>query len=184
MDIEEEHTHVIDKARFFNKKYEAFGFLCLSISKDLLFHLSGFNNLKEIWDQIDSLYGKHDDLRVYQLENELMSFQPENFQTPNEFFKKFKHLVLLLKQCEVKKEDDQLILTILSKLGANYSVVVSTFSAGKLTTLGWKMPSLNAFIESLTSEHDKLVHMGIIRSSYDQSLYALGPKDLKGKGKQ
>ena len=26
--------------------------------------------------------------------------------------------------------------------------------------------------------------MGIIRSSYDQALYASGPKDLKGKGKQ
>ena len=84
----------------------------------------------------------------------------------------------------MKKEDGQLILAILSKLGADYSVFVSTFYAGKLTTLGWKMPSLNAFIESLTSEHDNLVQMGIIRSSRDQALYVSGPKDLKGKGKQ
>ena len=48
----------------------------------------------------------------------------------------------------------------------------------------WNIPSLNAFIESLTSEHDKLVQMGIIRSSHDQALFASGPKDLKGKGKQ
>ena len=41
-----------------------------------------------------------------------------------------------------------------------------------------------AFIESLTSEHDKLVQMGIIRSSHDQSLHVSGPKYLKGKGKQ
>ena len=46
------------------------------------------------------------------------------------------------------------------------------------------MHSLNAFIESLTSEHDKLVQMGIIRSSRDQALHVVGPKDLKGKGKQ
>ena len=46
------------------------------------------------------------------------------------------------------------------------------------------MPTLNAFIESLTSEHDKLVQMGIIRSFHDQALHVLGPKDLKGKGKQ
>ena len=70
------------------------------------------------------------------------------------------------------KEDYQLILTILSKLGANYSVFVSTFRAGKLTKPGWKMPSLNAFIESLTSKHDKLLQMGIIRSSHDQALFA------------
>ena len=46
------------------------------------------------------------------------------------------------------------------------------------------MPTLNSFIESLTSEHDKLVQMGIIRSSHDQALHVSRPKDLKGKGKQ
>ena len=97
--------------------------------------------------------------------------QPSNFETLNDIFTKFKHIVLLLKQCKVEKEDDQLILAILSKLGADYSVFVSTFRAGKLTTPVWKMPSLNAFIESLTSERDKLVQMGIIRSSHDQALH-------------
>ena len=131
-----------------------------------------------------TLYGKQDDLRVYHLENELMSLQPSNFETLNDFFTKFKNIVLLLKQCKVEKEDDQLILTILSKLGADYLVFVSTFRAGKLTTPGWKMPTLNAFIESLTSEHDKLVQMGIIRSSRDQALHVSRPKYLKGKRKQ
>ena len=112
-----------------------------------------------------------------------MSLQPSNFETLNEFFTKFKHIVLLLKQCKVEKEDDQLILAILSKLGADYSVFVSTFHVGKLTTAGWKMPTLNAFIKSLTSEHDKRVQMGIIRSSRDQTLHVSGHKDLKGKGK-
>ena len=46
------------------------------------------------------------------------------------------------------------------------------------------MPTLNAFIESLTNEHDKLVQMGIIRSSHNQSLHVSGPKYLKGKEKQ
>ena len=62
----------------------------------------------------------------------------------------------------MEKEDDQLILAILSKLGVDYSIFVSTFRAGNLTTPGWNMPTLNAFIESLTNEHDKLVQMGII----------------------
>ena len=136
MDTEEEPTHVIYKARFLNKKDEAFSFLCLYISKDLLFHLSRLKTPKEIWDQLASLYGKHDDLRVYQLENKLMSLQPGNFETLNDFFTKFKHIVLLLYQCEVKKEYDQIILAILSKLGADYSVFVSTFHVGNLTTPG------------------------------------------------
>ena len=134
MDTEVEPGSAIEKSRFLNKKDEAFGFLCLSISRDLLFHLTGLNTPKEIWDKLETLYEKHDDLRVYQLKNELMSLQPSNFETLNDFFTKFKHIVLLLKLCKVEKEDDQLILTILSKLGADYSVFVSTFCAGKLTT--------------------------------------------------
>ena len=97
MDTEEDPTHVIDKARFLNKKDEAFSFLCLTISKDLLFHLSGLKTPKEIWYQLASLYGKQDDLRVYYLENELIFLQPGNFETLNEFCEKFKHIVLLLK---------------------------------------------------------------------------------------
>ena len=122
---------------------------------DLLFHLTDLKTPKEIWDKLESLYGKHDDLRVYQLKNELMSLQPSNFETLNDFFTMFKHTVFLLNQCKVVKEDDKLILSILSKLGADYSVFVSTFRVGKLTTPGWKMPTLNAFIESLTNEHVK-----------------------------
>ena len=132
---------------------------------------------------METLYGEQDDLRVYHLENELMSLHPSHFETLNEFFTKFKNIVLLLKQCKVEKEDDQIILAILSKIRADYSVFGSTFHVGKLTTPGWKMPTLNAFIESLTNEHDKLVQMGIIRSSHDQALHVSGPKDLKGKGK-
>ena len=88
MDTEEEPTHVIDKARFLNKKDEAFRFLCLFISPDLLFHLSRLKNPKEICEKLETLYGKQDDLRVYQLENELMSLHPSNFNTLNEFFHK------------------------------------------------------------------------------------------------
>ena len=63
MDTEEEPASVTDKARLLNKKDEAFGFVCLSISQDLLFHLSRLKTPKEIWDKLESLYGKQDDLR-------------------------------------------------------------------------------------------------------------------------
>ena len=58
MDTEEEPVSMTDKARFLNKKDEAFRFLCLSISRDLLFHLSGLKTPKEIWDKLETLYGK------------------------------------------------------------------------------------------------------------------------------
>ena len=88
MDTEEEPNHVVDKARFWNKMDEAYNCLCLSISKDLIFHLSGLKTPKEIWDHLASLYGKHDDLRVYHLENKLISLQLGNFETLNDFFHK------------------------------------------------------------------------------------------------
>ena len=75
MDTKFELGSAIEKSRFLNKKDEAFGFLCLSISQDFLFHIMDLNTTKEIWDKLESLYRKHDDLRVYQLENELMSLQ-------------------------------------------------------------------------------------------------------------
>ena len=67
MDTEENPGSAIDKSRFLNKKDEAFGFLCLFVSWDLLFHLSRLKTPKEIWDILEALYGKQDDLRVFQL---------------------------------------------------------------------------------------------------------------------
>ena len=73
MDTEPEPGSAIYKSRFLKKKDEAFGFLCLSFSRDLLFHLSGLKTPKEIWDKLETLYGKQDELTVFHLENELMS---------------------------------------------------------------------------------------------------------------
>ena len=58
MDTEEEPSSMIDKATFLNKKDEAFKFLCLSISWDLLFDLSRLKTPKKIWDKLETLYGK------------------------------------------------------------------------------------------------------------------------------
>ena len=58
MDTEEEPASMKYKARFLNKKDEAFEFLCLSISQDLLFHLLGLTIPKKIWAKLETLYGK------------------------------------------------------------------------------------------------------------------------------
>ena len=89
-----------------------------------------------------------------------------------------------MKQCGIEKKDDQLMLAILSKLGPDYSVFVSTFYATKLTARTWKMPTLADFMESLTQEQDKLVMMGTMKPSKDQALIARDSKvDSKCKKK-
>ena len=150
MEEEAEPIHYVDKEKYFNRIDESYGCLCLSISRDIIFHINGLKTPKEVWDKLASLFDKQDDLRIYQLEDELISLHPTNFKTLNDFFTKFKHIVFQLKLCKVEKEDDQLILSILSKLGADYSVFVSTFHSVKLTTPNWRIPTLNSFIESLT----------------------------------
>ena len=101
MAIEAEPIHYGDKEKYWNRLDEAYGCLCLSISRDLLFHINGLKTPKAVWHKLASLFDKHDYLRVYQLENELISLHPTNFETLNEFFKKFKDLVLQLNLCKV-----------------------------------------------------------------------------------
>ena len=123
---------------------------------------------------------------MYQLEIELFSPTPRNFKSLEGLLTKFKSLVLILKQCGIEKADDQLILSILSKLGPDYSVFVSTFHATRLVVPKWKMPSLNSFLDSLTKEQDKLIHMGVLNSSKgkDHALLVQGSKKFKSKEKQ
>ena len=109
-------------------------------------------------------------MRGHQIENELTSLSPNSFESLQLYFSKFKALVLQLKQCGIEKKDDQLVLAILSKLGPDYSVFVSTFYDTKLTARTWKMPSLADFMKSLTQEQDKLVMMGTIKPSRDQAM--------------
>ena len=73
-----------------------------------------------------------DKIRVHHLEKELFTLSPRSFESIEGFFTKFKSLVLLLKQCGIEKKEDQLILSILSKLGLEYSVFVSTFHATRI----------------------------------------------------
>ena len=88
-----EPIHYVDKEKYWNKLDEAYRFLFLSISRYFLFHINGLKTPKEVWDKISSLFDKQDDLRVYQLENELVSLHPSNFKTLSDFFTKFKNLI-------------------------------------------------------------------------------------------
>ena len=71
------------------------------------------------------------------LEVELLTLDPKRFDNIQDFFTKFKDLLSQLKACGVdkSKEEKQMVLTILSKIGPKFSVFVSTlhfirFSSG------------------------------------------------------
>jgi hypothetical protein len=77
-----------------------------------------------------------------------------------------------------------LILAILSKLGPEYAVFVSTFHIVRITSgATWTMPTLDVFIESLMHEQDKLIKMGSIKSSKVHALvvHESNKSNLKSK---
>ena len=100
------------------------------------------------------------------LEVELLTLDPKIFENIQDFFTKFKDLLSQLKACEVDnlKEEKQMVLTMLSKLGPEFSVFVSSFHTIRFASgATWKMPSLEDFIESPTQEKTKLINMGKIK---------------------
>ena len=94
MGKEVEPNSTIEKAKYFNILDEAYGLLCLSISREILFHIDCLITPNEFWVKLETLFGKIDGLRGHQLENELISLSPVHFDTIQDFFTKFKSLVL------------------------------------------------------------------------------------------
>ena len=147
--LENEPNAIVEKAKWNNRLDEAYGLICLSISLDRLFHLDGLTTPNQVWTKLEFLFGVQDEIRTHQLENELFSLSPRSFKSIEGFFTKFKSLVLLIKKCGIEKKEDQFILSILLKLGHEYSIFVSTFHATRLAILNWNMPYLSTFFDSL-----------------------------------
>jgi hypothetical protein len=114
-------------AKWNNKNDQACGLIGMSIWPNLRFHLNGLDSLVKAWDRLNTVFGIKNKIRAFQLENELLTLDPSNFPSIEDYLSKFKTLKLILEGCKVTKEEGPLIYGILSKLPATYSVFVSTF---------------------------------------------------------
>ena len=92
MEIEAEPNAATEKIKWHNRRDEAYGLLCLSISRDLLFHLDGLTSPNEVWENLTDLFGKTDEMRGHQIENELISLSPNSFESLQLYFSSSKHL--------------------------------------------------------------------------------------------
>ena len=95
--IESKPNSAMEKSKYFNRLDEEFEMLCLNILRDILFHVKMMTTPNEVWLKLESLFGKTDDMRGHQLENESLSLSPSHFEMIQDFFTKFKSLVLQLK---------------------------------------------------------------------------------------
>ena len=72
MGFEIEPTLLVEKAKWHNKCNEAYGTLCMAISQALLFHVESSTSPNNVWKTLEGFFGKQDELRGHQLENELI----------------------------------------------------------------------------------------------------------------
>ena len=69
MAIEAEPNAAAEKIKWHNKRDEAYGLLCLSISRDLLFHIDGLTSPNEVWEKLVDIFGKTYEMRRNQIKN-------------------------------------------------------------------------------------------------------------------
>jgi hypothetical protein len=97
---------------------------------------------------LEGIFGKWDEMRGYMLEVEFFTLDPKIFSNIQDFFTKFKDLLSQIKACRVdkSKEEKQMVLTILSKIGIEFSMFMSAFHSVRFTSgATWKMPSLDCY---------------------------------------
>ena len=75
------------------------------ISTDLRFHKTGIDELDKAWEKLKSVFGKQNEIRGPQLENELISLNPNDFSCIQDYLSKYKTFRLLCAECKIKKED-------------------------------------------------------------------------------
>ena len=63
METKSDPNSVVEKIKWHNRRDEAYGLLCLSVSRDLLFHLDGLTSPNEVWENLEDIFGKTDEMR-------------------------------------------------------------------------------------------------------------------------
>ena len=56
MDTEVYPNAAATKIKWHNRRDEAYGLLCLSISRDLIFHLDGLTSPNDVWEKTETLF--------------------------------------------------------------------------------------------------------------------------------
>ena len=67
------------KVKWENKNDQAHGLIGMSISPDLRFHLDGEDSLVKAREKLNTIFGIRNEIRAFQLENELLTLDPSGF---------------------------------------------------------------------------------------------------------
>ena len=97
--------HDDKKIKWENKCDEAHGLIGMAISIDFRFHISDIDEPDKAREKLESVFGKHNEIRGHQLENELISLNPSDFSCIQDYLSNYKTLRLLCEECKIKRED-------------------------------------------------------------------------------
>ena len=104
MGTEVEPNSIVEKVKYFNRLDETYRLFCLSISREIFFHIDILTAPNEVWVKLETLFGKTEELRGHQFDIERISLIPMHFDTIQDLFTKFKSLLLQLKQFGIEKK--------------------------------------------------------------------------------
>ena len=112
------------------------------------------------------LYAKVDKARAFELDENLLSSDPKEFDTIQDYITKAHELRSMVNDCGITIQDEKLIYNLMRKLPPKYASFFLSFNTHKLT-LGYSytMPSFDSFTKILMVEQLNLMIMGIIKSS-------------------
>ena len=83
-----------NKAKWQNKNDQAHGLIGMSISPELRFHLDGEDSPVKHWEKLNKIFGTENEIHAFQLENEVLTLDPSNFPSIEDYLSKFKTLKL------------------------------------------------------------------------------------------
>ena len=90
-------------AKWENRQDQACGLIGMSISPDLRFHIAELDTPNEAMKQLTKVFGIKNEI-AHQLQNALLTLDPNNFSSIEDFFSKFKTLRLLLEGVMLRKK--------------------------------------------------------------------------------
>ena len=79
-----------------NKQDQAQGLIGMSIAQDLRFHILDIDTPHEALDKLNIVFGIQNQIKAHQLENELLTLDPNNLSSIEDFLSKFKTLIIIL----------------------------------------------------------------------------------------
>jgi hypothetical protein len=77
----------------------------MCISLDLRFHLQQIDKPDEAWENIESVFGKHNIIPAQQLENQVLALGPSDLSFIEDYLSKFKTLIILCEECKIKMDE-------------------------------------------------------------------------------